>query len=469
MLQLANARLRAQFLTPSYFTVAARIGDSRPSGGAEVPAPLYDRSVMLIRALRILPLLTILLAAQPAQDPAVLARKALDSVLSGKYDEFLRVSTTDVQKGLPAPELAKVGAMIKTYGALEKLGDPVVTKAGPNTIVVFAAKFASQNINFRIIVNAAGLVAGFFQLPGGVDWQRPEYSHPATFKEREVTVGDGEWQLPGTLTVPVGTGPFPAAVLVHGSGPNDRDETVGGAKVFKDLAEGLASRGIVVLRYEKRTLHYRARLAGSANFTVQEETVDDAAKAIALVRTQAEVNGARVFLIGHSLGAYLAPRIAERDGKLAGMVLMAGNVRPIEDLMVEQVVYMGITGRPLENAKALQAKVKKLEAGDEDSPALGGVPVAYWLDLKQYDPAAAAKKLGLPMLILQGERDFQVTMADFAGWKTAVGSAKGVVMISYPTLNHLFVAGEGKSLPTEYAKPGHVAAAVIEDIAKFIK
>ena len=434
---------------------------------------------MSIRALRIFPLLSILLAAQPAQDPTVLAKKALDLVLAGQYAEFLQMSTADVQKGISAAELAKVGALIKTYGAMEKIADPAVTKSGPNTIVVFPAKFATQNINFRIIVNSAGLVAGFFQLPGGVNWQRPEYSRPATFQERDVTVGEGEWKLPGTLTVPVGPGPFPAAVLVHGSGPNDRDETVGGAKVFKDLAEGLASRGIVVLRYEKRTLQYRARVAGIANFTVQEETVDDAVKAIALVRTQAEVNGARVFVIGHSLGAYVAPRIAERDGKLAGLVLMAGNARPVEDLMVEQVTYMGATGTDpanakvfqaqLEKAKAFQANVKKLEPGDEDSPALGGVPVAYWVDLKGYDPAAAAKKLGIPMLILQGERDFQVTMADFAMWKTAVGSAKGVVMKSYPALNHLFVAGEGKSLPGEYAKPGHVAPPIIDDIANFVK
>jgi uncharacterized protein len=424
---------------------------------------------MLIRALRILPLLSILLAAQPAQDSTVLARKALDLMLAGQYADFLQMSTADVQKGLPVAELAKVGALIKTYGAMEKLSDPTMTRSGPNSIVVFPAKFATQNINFRIIINSAGLVAGFFQLPGAVNWQRPEYSQPATFKERDVTVGEGEWKLPGTLTVPVGAGPFPAVVLVHGSGPNDRDETVGGVKVFKDLAEGLASRGIAVLRYEKRTLQYRARLAGTGKFTVQEEAVEDAVKAIALLRSQPEVNGKRVFVIGHSLGAYVAPRIAEQDGKLAGMVLMAGNVRPLEDLMVEQVTYMGITGNQLENAKVLQAKVKKLEPGDEDSPAYGGVPVSYWLDLKEYDPAAAAKKLAIPTLILQGERDYQVTMTDFALWKTAVGSAKGVVMKSYPALNHLFVAGAGKSLPAEYSKPGHVAPPVIDDIAMFVK
>ena len=424
---------------------------------------------MSIRALRILPLLSILLAAQPAQDSTVLARKALDLVLAGQYAEFLQISTADVQKGLPAAELAKVGALIKTYGALEKIGDPAMTTSGPNSIVVFPVKFATQNINFRIIINSAGLVAGIFQLPGGVNWQRPEYSKPDTFKERDATVGDGEWKLPGTLTVPVGAGPFPAVVLVHGSGPNDRDETVGGAKVFKDLAEGLASRGIVVLRYEKRTLQHRARIAAIAKFTLEEETVEDAVKAIALLRSQAEVNGSRVFAIGHSLGGYVAPRIAEQDGKLAGIVLIAANVRPLEDLLVEQMNYMGITGKQLDNAKAFQANVKKLEPGDEDKPALGGLPASYWVDLKGYDPAAAAKKLAIPMLILQGERDYQVTMTDFALWKTAVGSAKGVVMKSYPSLNHLFVAGVGKSLPSEYSQPGHVAPPVIDDIANFVK
>ena len=424
---------------------------------------------MSIRALRILPLLSFLLAAQPAQDPAVLARKALDLVLAGQYAEFLQMSTAEVQKSMPVAELAKVGASIKTYGALEKLADPAVTRSGPNNIVVFAARFANQNINFRLIVNSSGLVSGFFQLPGGVNWQRPEYSKPDTFTERDVTVGEGEWKLPGTLSVPVGAGPFPAVVLVHGSGPNDRDETVGGVKMFKDLAEGLASRGIVVLRYQKRTLQYRARIASIAGFTVRDEAVDDAGTALALVRSLAEVDGKRVFLIGHSLGAYVAPRIAEQDGKLAGVVFMAANVRPLEDLLVEQVEYMGIKGDQLDRDKALQVKVKKLDPGDEDSPALGGLPVSYWVDLKGYDPAAEARKLGIPLLILQGERDYQVTMADFALWKTATGSAKGVVLKSYPSLNHLFVAGEGKSLPAEYMKPGHVAPAVIDDIARFVK
>src|ERR1039458_655322 len=118
------------------------------------------------RALLTLPLLSILLAAQSAQDPAALAKKALDLVLAGQYADFLQMSTADVQKGMPVAELAKVGAMIKTYGAVEKIADPVVTKSGPKSIVVFPAKFANQNINFRITVNSAGLIAGFYQQIG---------------------------------------------------------------------------------------------------------------------------------------------------------------------------------------------------------------------------------------------------------------------------------------------------------------
>src|SRR5204862_4732329 len=105
----------------------------------------------------------------------------------------------------------------------------------------------------------------------------------------------------------------------------------------------------------------------------------------------------------HSVGGYVSPRIAEEEGKRAGLIMLAANVRPIEDLTLEQVQYLGITGQRLESARAVQAKVKSLENGDGDSPPVMGVPAAYWLDLKGYDPSANAKKLGLPMLILQGE------------------------------------------------------------------
>ena len=174
-------------------------------------------------------------------------------------------------------------------------------------------------------------------------------------------------------------------------------------------------------------------------------------------------------MAGHSLGGYIAPRIALDDGKLAGLILLAANARPLEDLIVEQAEYMGMKGTQLDNIKALSKRIKALEPADADAPAIFNMPVTYLLDLKGYDAVATAKRANIPMLILQGERDYQVTMSDFALWKTGLAGQKNVVFRSFPALNHLFVPGEGKSTEAEYRKPGHAPAELVEEIAKFAK
>jgi fermentation-respiration switch protein FrsA (DUF1100 family) len=116
------------------------------------------------------------------------------------------------------------------------------------------------------------------------------------------------------------------------------------------------------------------------------------------------------------------------------------------------------------------AKVKKLTAADASSATLLlQAPPGYWLDLREHDPVAAAKTLKQPLLILQGGRDYQVTEADFEGWKNRLGSRPTVTLKLYPNLNHLFIAGEGKSTPAEYERPGHVAETVVSDIAEWIR
>ena len=404
--------------------------------------------------------------AQTAADPAATAKKALDMLLGGKYQELAPLFTADMQKAYPEASLAKLR---EEFGPVKEIEAPTVQKIGMNTIVVFPVHFEAKNYNFRYIINHDGLVAGMFPLPGGVAWQAPAYVKAGSFQEREVTIGDDEWKLPGTLTVPAGSGPFPGVVLVHGSGPNDRDETVGGVKVFRDLAQGLASQGIAVLRYEKRTKVYGPKMAGLHGYTIEEETVEDAARAAAALRAQKEIDPAKVFVLGHSLGGYAAPRIAEEDGKLAGLIILAGNSRPLEDEIVDQAEYVGVNAKDLEGIKAQAKRIKALEDADGDAPPLLGMPVSYLLDLKGYDPVTEAKKLTIRMLFLQGERDFQVPMKDFALWKTGLAGRKDVTFQSFPTLNHLFVTGEGKSTEAEYRKPGHVAPEVIDAIAKWVK
>jgi dienelactone hydrolase len=295
----------------------------------------------------------------------------------------------------------------------------------------------------------------------------------------------GEWALPGTLTLPKGQGPFPALVLVHGSGPNSRDEELGPNKPFKDIAGGLASRGIAVLRYDKRSKVYGAKILADpkleATMTVKDETIDDAMAAAALLEKTKGIDRKKVFILGHSLGGFLMPRMAfaARPLKIAGFISMAGLTRPLDDTILRQMTYLyGLAGgslseedkKKLEDIKAAVAKIKALTAADKASTTklLGAMP-AYWLDVRGYDPPAVAKTVKSPMLFLQGGRDYQVQAVDLDNWKAALGSRKDVEFHLYPRLNHLFYEGEGLLTPLEYLqKHGSVAPYVIDDIAKWI-
>ncbi|MCL6460177.1 MAG: DUF3887 domain-containing protein, partial [Gorillibacterium sp.] len=149
---------------------------------------------------------------------------------------------------------------------------------------------------------------------------------PAGLTEEDVIVGQGTpYALNGTLTLPkssASSGLLSAVVLVQGSGPSDRDETVGGYKPFRDIAYGLAEQGIAVLRYEKRTWVYGKTYTPetAAKLTVKEETVDDAIAATKILKNDPRIDPSRVYVIGHSLGGMLAPRIDAEGGNFAGLV-----------------------------------------------------------------------------------------------------------------------------------------------------
>jgi dienelactone hydrolase len=432
--------------------------------------------------------LTLLLLAQtekpaPAHNverQTALAQALVAQLAAGEFDKVTEPFDATMKKAFPAASIKGVWeGTLALYGKFEKAGETRAEAAPPCNIIFVTMHFARGRLDAKVVFNAEDKIAGFFFVPAG-KYESPAYVKPAAFREVEIQVGKGLFPLAGTLAIPSGDGPFPAVILVHGSGPQDRDETIGPNKPFRDLAQGLASQGIAVLRYEKRTKQHPLAMAllGSS-LTVKEETVNDAAAAVETLAVQEKIDPQRIFVLGHSLGGMLIPRIAAASDKAAGFISLAGSTRPMEDLVLEQTKYiLSLEGEPSdENRKQLAqveqqvAKVKseELTAQTPASELPLGVPPQYWLDLRGYDPAAAAKKITQPLLILQGERDYQVTLADFARWREALDERKNVKLITYPQLNHLFMAGKGKSVPAEYFQPGNVDETVINDIAKWIR
>jgi dienelactone hydrolase len=426
-----------------------------------------------------------------ADDPLIVkARRFLSSLGRGDFTLAARDFDETMLKASGPDKLAVFwkDQFPKEVGAFKKQAAARRDKLGPYEIVLVTCEFEKATLDARVVFDKVGRIAGFQFVPSAppAKYKPPTYADPGRFEEQQVTIGSGEWALPGTLTMPKGDGPFPALVLVHGSGPNDRDETLGPNKPFKDLAWGLATRGIAVLRYEKRSKAFGPKIVASpeleAGMTVKEETIDDALAAAALLQKTAKVVPARVFILGHSLGGFLMPRIAlaAESLELAGYINLAGLTRPLDDTILRQMTYLyGLAGgavseedkKRLEGIKAAVARIKALTAADRGSTVrlLGAMP-AYWLDLRGYDPPELAKSVAKPMLILQGGRDYQVTAEDLENWKRALGSRKDVEFHLYPKLNHLFFEGQGLITPAEYVqRHGSVAPYVIDDIADWIK
>jgi dienelactone hydrolase len=386
-------------------------------------------------------------------------------------------------KAVPPDKLGDIWkGLVKQVGPLKKQGKTTAEKVQKYDVIWVACEFEKATLYTRVVFDAEGRVTGLSFRDSGPtgEYKAPAYVKRDAFKESAVQVGEGEWALPGTLALPAGDGPFPAVVLVHGSGPQDRDETIGPSRPFRDLAWGLASQGIAVLRYEKRTREHGAKLKAKAkDITVKEEVLDDALAAVALLRKTKGIDPKRVFVLGHSLGAMAAPRLGERDLQIAGLILMAGPSRDMGEVIIEQVDYILLLDpSPSEEHKSEVAKLKK-QAEKLKDPKLSadtpaeempfGQSAAYWLSVRELAQVETARKVKQPLLILQGGRDYQVTMADFDGWKKALAGRAGATLKSYPRLNHVFAEGEGKAKPAEYQKEGHVAKEVIDDIASWVK
>lgn len=424
--------------------------------------------------------LFVLQSPQPApQDAEARARAVVAGLVAGDFAKIEAQYSEQMAVALPPGALAASwNAGAGQLGPFEAVTSVTTQQVGANQVATAACAFKNYTFNLRLVFNDKGQLAGLTSvgLTPRAAWSPPDYADAAKFEERAVTIKTGRWELPGVVTLPKTPETHPAVVLVHGSGPNDMDESLGPNKAFKDLAYGLASRGVAVLRYEKRSHKYGGQSTDDlTKATVLDEAIDDARSAVALLATIPEIDPRRIYVVGHSLGAYLAPRIATGHPDIAGIAMLAGNARPLEDLVVEQVRYEASLAGPvtpaiqkaIDDAEASAKAMRDPELKPGTTVSLMGSPLpsSYVLDLRAYHPTDVAASLTVPILILQGERDYQVTMTDFGLWQKALAGHKNVTLKSYPGLNHLFMSGTGPGSPAEYVKANHVERAVIEDLA----
>lgn len=412
-------------------------------------------------------------------DPAALARQALDLMDAGDYAKVEALFTPRMAEAVPADKLKAVWESLPVQmGKASGRGEATATTQGDNALVQVPLHFEKAELVATFAIGADGKIAGFLVQPAqATPAPAPAVAADAPYVEREMTIGDGARALPATLAMPKGDGPFPAVVLVHGSGPHDRDETIGPNKPFLDIARGLAAQGIAVLRYEKRTKAHPEEFANGAAFGVDEETTFDAVLAVDALRKTDGIDPQRVFVLGHSQGGMMAPRIAALSGHVRGLVLLAAPARPLLDIVIEQNRRMAVLDdgkisdaeRDAINALIAQVRATRDPATDAATRTVMGQPAGYWRSIDAVDPVAEARRVALPMLALQGARDIQVVDADWQAWRGAFHADPKVAFKLYDRLNHLGIAGDGEGSLAEYQQPGHVDPRLIDDVAAWIK
>ena len=236
-------------------------------------------------------------------------------------------------------------------------------------------------------------------------------------QEKVVVQADNRYPLNGLLTLPDESYlPCPAVVFVHGSGSSNMDEKIQKVTPFKDLAEGLAKLGIASIRYDKRSFAHGFKLVTSKEvITVKEETIDDAVAAVELLKQDSRIN--KVYVLGHSMGGMLAPRI-DVEADVNGLIIMAGSPRTLHEIMIGQIEEIAskqngfvkwIMNKSMNKMFTTFTQLDDMSIEEAKKKKLGnGVTAYYFKEMMEHPTVELLKKLEKPVLFLQGQDDFQV-------------------------------------------------------------
>lgn len=403
----------------------------------------------------------------------IIAQKYVNAVFEEDFSELAKFKVTFQMRFslLTRFEYKKVkSTFTDACGEFVNMIDAYESKQGDFWIVSVACEFEKTFADINIVFDENNRIAGIHYVYNRI------YEDMG---EAETLIGFGnENPLPGALAVPQSDELVPAVIIVHGSGPSDRNGAVGGNAVYLDIARQLYGSGIASLRYDKRTYTYRNMPEGYYdNITVWEETINDVVEAYNFLKVQSGIDPNRIFIAGHSLGGYLMPRIAEELPKAAGFILLAPSASHLEDLIIRQTDYINnIDGnvtaqeeKALEDIKIISNRIKSIKPDSGYTSAeLFFAPESYWIDLTDYDPVTQMQNEERPILIIQGGRDYQVDTSEFNLWKNGLSEKENAEFVLLPYLNHMLAYGDGPSTPDEYQNLSTVDEDVGRTISDFI-
>lgn len=413
--------------------------------------------------------------AKEASPVLPIALRFVGQLATGNFKELEQLESAALRAQLEPAKLWAIWQDLQgKLGRFSDCAQDARSGDGPPKTVILSCGFENATLPVQITV-ADGVVGGiFFGHP------QPRSSAKQVFENsgHEIKFGATGWRLPGTLRLPAGRPPDAVAILVHGSGPLDRDSTIGETTLFKDLAEQLAQKGIATFRFEKRTRFYGLKFAGKKDFTIEEETVDDAVDAVRVVAKREEVAHKCMILLGHSLGGYLAPKIADasRETKIDGLVLLAAPGRNMATVLQDQFRFLLADDSVNEFAKSeMRVEIEKLDvfskrskSGDPQNPP-GVFGKAAWKFFSAYDPIKEWMKTKIRTLALFGEKDYQVTHDDMQAWAVLARNERNLQVETLSGVGHVFTPVAGKPSPESYRVRAEMDGRVADTIATFAR
>jgi dienelactone hydrolase len=373
-------------------------------------------------------------------------------------------------------------SLASVNGDLKEIGSTSYLFIDTLHVTTTKLKYKNGSVGLRLSFNLNWKLSGLFLVDAEPMYNIPAYVNTFGFYEIKIPFGSVGYENEALLTVPIQEKKYPCIIIIGGSGPIDKDATIGPNKIYKDFAWGLANKGIATLRYDKRTKVYFSKIMTEHKngnyYTLEQEYLTDLKELVEKVSKKNAIDPKRIYLMGHSQGAGLMPLFLKQNKKVAGAIMAAGNYTSLQDLMLYQFEYL----KPLQAktkddsmlfnnmaSKAKNAKINNLPNTFSDDSLPNMYPFSYWNYLNKLNTITIAKNNKKPVLVLQGERDYQVPYSEYLSWKTALINNPNYQFTMFQKLNHLFLEGEGKSTPEEYFNRSNVPEYVIEEIAKWIK